>query len=91
MQIKDLVDLENNLMICDGCKKRIGELDVPETQKDKEISELVEALEFCIGKEVFPQGVCECDKETEAYTKAISALNKHKTIKEEGETNERET
>lgn len=40
------------------------------------------ALEFCLNKEVFPQGVCEADKETEAYTKAKLALAKWDGIKE---------
>lgn len=34
-----------------------------------------EALEFCLNKEVFPQGVCDADKETEAYTRANQALS----------------
>lgn len=43
---------------------------------------LKSALEFCLNKEVFPQGVCEADKETEAYTRAKLALAEWDGIKE---------
>ena len=80
MKIKDLVDLK-------GCYSAydVGELDVPETQKDKEISELVEAL-----GELYAQVKGECpsllneDSGGDAILdyKIEQALNKYKTINE---------
>lgn len=40
--------------------------------------ELARALEFCLGREVFPKGVCEADKETEAFTVASEALSNYR-------------
>lgn len=79
MKIKDLVDLENNLTICDGCKKRIGELDLPDTQKDKEISELVDALKTAQDRFTNPKYGCEWE---DASDDIEQVLNKYKTINE---------
>ena len=43
--------------------------------------ELAGALEFSLGREVFPQGVVADEKETEAYTKVKSALTKYTSWK----------
>ena len=38
------------------------------------LEKVEEALEFTLGREVFPQGVCKEDKETEAYTRVKETL-----------------
>lgn len=59
----------------EGCVKEIAlaPRQVAEDER-KKAEKLVEALEFCLGREVFGQGICEADKPTEAYLKAKEAL-----------------
>ena len=45
------------------------------------IDELGFAISYCLGKEVFPQGVCKEDKETDSYTVAKKALDKYDNYK----------
>lgn len=45
---------------------------------EAKLKESVEVIKFCLNKEVFPQGVTEADKETEAYTKCRQFLENNK-------------
>ena len=45
------------------------------------LDEMAVALAYCLGKEVFPQGVCKEDKETESYTVVKKALDKYENFK----------
>ena len=60
------------------------EMDTYLAQKDKEISELVDALEYLIGilEEHKENGCCESNINKKELSDAKSALNKHKTINE---------